>query len=766
MGTCSIAKGQGWLLPMLNPQRRGRILFLLDGAGSMKRNGLMLIALASFISACLAARGAEPPPAATKVQAALDEMHRWLGPGATGQGWRRFLKSDLLAAELARPEGANPQAVAEVLAQYESGKPGLEMSRFKAVREALAAWNSELTRVSPQELAQAARDAASKFQPVTPDQVAQAKTELAGAVTDLERFLVRSGAKNSDSWKAFLHWNDLTNVLQATEPPPEALVALIDQFRANQNGIELPQFTRVRVALENLGATAGAAGDLKLPEQYGPTLEDLAKQLETYAQDSAAGDAGLAIGRATGWLARNRQATELVTSVHRAYWQPNLYGYASRRYVAAGIEDTIDEVQAVRDNILGTSIQGTARMRGRTTLELEESPHAARFRVLLSGQAVSNNVGYNRGVSIYSTGVTQVSAVKQLQMTALGMTASPAVANCRTDSNVNGVGARGPMVERIAWKKIGQSQGSAEAIASDHAEIRIANQMNARSAKLMAEQNDRYINKFRNPLIRRGGFPRDLTFSSHPDRAEVRMLHATASHLAAPVPPPPVEGTHDLALRAHESAVTNFAETAIGGVKLTDLRLEKLLRDDLKAEVPPDLRVTLPDGTLDLDKEPWAIKFARELPVRAKFSGGKLWLAIRADTFYRGQDNPDAEYNKALEELIEISADYTIERTEKGATLKRQDDVVISFPNAKEGERSARRTAAAAFLRVKFRNLFKEEFVGEGLAFKGRWEKAGKLQLAELKSDAAWITLGWKLPDAAAPPAAVIPPAAAAGGGK
>jgi hypothetical protein len=250
------------------------------------------------------------------------------------------------------------------------------------------------------------------------------------------------------------------------------------------------------------------------------------------------------------------------------------------------------------------------------------------------------------------------------------------------------------------------------------------------------------------------------------------MHQAAGGHLPAPAAPPPVEATHDLALRAHESVVTNFGEAAIGGVMMTDLRLEKLLRDDLKTEVPPDLQVTKPDGTLDLDKEPWAIKFARELPVRAKFNGGKFWIAIRADTFYRGQDDPDAEYNKALEDLIEISAEYAIERTENGATLKRVDDVVVSFPNAKEGERSARRTGAAAFLRVKFRNLFKEDFVGEGLALKGRFEKAGKLQLQELKSDAAWLTLGWKMPPPgeAAPPAeaapAENPPTAAAGGGK
>jgi hypothetical protein len=221
------------------------------------------------------------------------------------------------------------------------------------------------------------------------------------------------------------------------------------------------------------------------------------------------------------------------------------------------------------------------------------------------------------------------------------------------------------MVERMAWKKVGQSQGTAEVIASQHAEIRVANQMNERSAKLVAEQNDRFLNKFRNPLIRRGGFPQELNFSSHPDRAEVRMLHATAGHLAATSPPPAIEATHDMALRAHESAVSNFAETAIGNYYLTDLRLEQLMRDDLKTEVPEDLKVTD-------DKDPWAIRFARELPVRARFNGGKLWLAIRANQFDRGQDSKDEPYNVALRELIEISAEYTIERTEKGAASPRQ----------------------------------------------------------------------------------------------
>jgi hypothetical protein len=167
MGTQNIAKGQTWVSGILNPYGRGRILFLLDGAGFMKRNGVLLLAWACLaIGAALPAAGADPPSGEAKVQAALAEMHRWTGEGATGQGWRKFLKSDVLSAELAKGAGANPQVIADVLAQYESGKPGLHL-----VSKPSEAPPPELLacRRAPRPAAGRPRRAA-KFQPVTPDQ--------------------------------------------------------------------------------------------------------------------------------------------------------------------------------------------------------------------------------------------------------------------------------------------------------------------------------------------------------------------------------------------------------------------------------------------------------------------------------------------------------------------------------------------------------------------------------------------------------------------
>jgi hypothetical protein len=157
--------------------------------------------------------------------------------------------------------------------------------------------------------------------------------------------------------------------------------------------------------------------------------------------------------------------------------------------------------------------------------------------------------------------------------------------------------------------------------------------------------------------------------------------------------------------------------------------------------------MTRPDGTLDPDKEPWSIIFAKDAPVRARFNGGGVWMGIRADGFTRGEGETEGKYKPALNELIEIAAAYKIEKTASGATLRRDGDVQVRFPNRANPEQiTLRDSPIVTFIRRKFRSLFKEEFVGEGLVMKGRWERAGRLRLEEVQSDKAWLTLGWQMP--------------------
>jgi hypothetical protein len=583
------------------------------------------------------------------------------------------------------------------------------------------------TAFSQTDVVQAAKDAGKTFQPIAPQEVAVAKAELQAAVADLDALLKRSKPEYDAGWRKFLRWDDLQSQLRPEGPDTKNAEAVLDKLSANAVGLETSRFARVRHALRNYLNMATADADAKLQDTYGTQLTDLAAKLESYDKTSA-GDDALAINRALGWLRRGRQAAQLVDAVQAKYSKPNLVGTVSQHFLAAGIEEDIEQTQPVSDNILGTSLSGTAHMVGRTRVEIPSNEQQAQFDILLTGQANSNTVGYNGPVTIYSTGATTISGRKSLYMNDLGLTATPAAANCATASSINGISARCRLIEKIAWKKAGQQQGQAEQIASSHAAWRVQGQMDDRAANLIANANKDWVEKVRNPLARRDGLPRSLRFRSQPDKLQMIALEQSPMQLGAPSDPPAPKMAYDVTLQAHESAVVNYGEAILGGVTLTDERLEKIIRDDLAAEVPEELKITP-------DKDPWSITFTNEVPVRAVFGAETVSLALRGRRFTRG--------DQAINEPIDISAVYKVEKTDKGTKLTRQGEVVVKFLNRER--LGAPQIAFKTFLTRKFEALFKPEIVSDGIVLRGQLAKAGKLRIQEMTMGKGWAVLGWNL---------------------
>jgi hypothetical protein len=124
--------------------------------------------------------------------------------------------------------------------------------------------------------------------------------------------------------------------------------------------------------------------------------------------------------------------------------------------------------------------------------------------------------------------------------------------------------------------------------------------------------------------------------------------------------------------------------------------------------------------------------------VTATFDDQTVKIAVRGRKFTRGED-------QELKKVMEISAKYQLEKAAGGARLVRQGEIDVVFPG-REGKRlSVREVAFKTFMKKKFDAMFKAEFTGEGLQLPGRWEKIGKLRLAELVSNQGWLSLGWKM---------------------
>ncbi len=661
-----------------------------------------------------------------KVRDQLTRLHAWLGEDQNAAAWKNHLRSAELEQELTSGRQASLEKVAHLFAIYSQLPSHLKSGRFVAVEQALQDWLEELSQARPDQLAVVARAAKLRFQPITDEDVEQAKSELVRAIRALDRFLASGNANNRAVWQTFLRWKELQDQVSSAAPEAEVLRQNEERFSRNEPGLELANFRKVRDAIRRYREIVSASTGMQR-EKYAEQLDKLADLLERFQQTNSADISG-EIGPILGWLESSQQAPYLVAAVRQHYWRPNVFAEVSSDFLAAGIDDEVNETVEVNDFYKGTDLHGTATTIGRLGLVLVPDSDRASFEIRLSGTAVSKNVGYHGPVTIYSSGVTQINARKPLVADELGLRLNPATARCQTDSNIEGVAAKSCLVQRIASRQAQSSQPGAEAWASRKAERQVAQRMDRQSSEMLAEPNHKFLEKFRNPLIRRGEFPRTFKLNTTSDRLFLTGMQANARQLGAPNAPPQADGTHDLTLRIHESLVGNFSEALIGGETLTDERLEKLVLD-LTGEIPDELKI-------GPDKDPWSITFAADRPIDTQFKDDMLTISVRGRRFTRQDQN--------LRYAVDITAIYKVEKSPEVTKLVRQGDVEVVFVNDKN--LGVGQVTFKTFIRRKFAALFRPEIVGEGLRLKGRWEHIGRLNLADFKSQGGWVAAGWQRP--------------------
>lgn len=565
-----------------------------------------------------------------------------------------------------------------------------------------------------------------RFQPYPVGEVAQTKQRALQAAKRLERALSRTQADNRRQWHDYLGWDALMSELALADTPDRGpLENTARRLFQNYDNLDRPLFTQLRDTLMAYLNALEMSGNDRLGEAYIAQLDRLKERLAAYEQEGGPTHSQQ-IGALVGWLENARQADELVSAVRRTFRYPNFVARLSEEFVSQGVSTEVDELTDVEDCILGTAIFGKAQMRGHTKARLADHPTAANLQLVLDGTVNSDNVGYNRGVRIYSRGVTDVLATKDVFVTAAGIDSEGANARCDTLSTIDGIAAKSRMVTRLAWRQTMRKKSTAEYIASRHAEQRVSKQMDERADQLLAQARQQYEDHFRKPLLRRGEFPQDLRFRTTRSALTLTMRQAGAQQLAAPTPPPALDAKADLAVRVHESMVANMSRALLGGVVVTDERVAEILQERT-GEVPEALQITE-------DSKRWSITLSPVDPVTAVFSGNTIRFAIRGSRFQLD--------STVLRDTLEMSAVYTFEKTPDGARFVRQGDVSVEFPNLR-GAPGGVRIAVRTVMREKFAALFTAEFNTTGLNLPGRWEQVGTLHLEQIAADQGWLSLAW-----------------------
>jgi hypothetical protein len=760
--------------------------------------GAFLLTTLSTLSA-VQAQNDSPSPLEAEVQS----LDKWLGTDANGNTWRSYLLLKKLQAEIGSDREANPAVLFEVWRRFASGEAGVEGPRFQKVRVALEQYLNNRLRLSRDQVAAAAKEAkfAAPANEVIAKAVAEARTaaaQITGA--GVRKYLGEQTLKDLAAGKA-VEVAALDTLAASLDRYhfrvyDKQYIDLVPglQYRNETKiaGLEGAAFTRLRTAvqrLRNLRATAGDADGGKslqtavdeLAASLPKAAEQVGKEFELNAitKEETKLDLPPAVVAATALkkLQASGQAPQVVKNALTGFSHPNLVANVSRDFLGGGLETDIDRVQPVSDNILGTSIHGTARIIGQTDVKMLTNPDQAGYRILLGAVANSNTVGYNGPVTILSTGVTQLNGEKRIHFDDEigGMAPSPAIASASTCTNINSICARSRLVERIAWKRAAASKGEAEAIASGNAAARLRGEMDNQATESTGQINKNFQDKYRRPLIIRNEYPKQFLTSSSTSSMQVVILQQGAGQLAAPDAPPAAPAA-DLALQLHESYVSNFSRAMLGGQEFTSLELRQLqeqMGGEVKTikELAEDRAKRSGEGTEPNEAETIEsladtfLTFDDEIPIRVSFRGDQVLVVVRIKKLESRVDNEDPkapEERLLLVRGVEVSALYKIGEVDGAPALIRNNDVGVNAAfldkNPGPGEDGNRRRLGKRRITERFRedvfpetiklsplDFSKRKAAGNKQSF-GNWSKMPAMPLDVATAKSGWLTLGWSYP--------------------
>jgi len=600
---------------------------------------------------------------------------------------------------------------------------------------------------SAEQLPALARAAKATFVPLTPSDLAAARTKLEEAIRALDARLQAAGPEAAD-WRAYLLWEELQQQLAKPEGPDlGTLDKIYARFAAGYDGLELVWFEAVGDALRQYLNTARAIGDKELPGQYQGLLEELAKHLEAYLQEPSPEEAS-AIAMGIEWLQSAGQAKELVQAIRTQFVHPNLVVRVSRDLVAAVTVRMVDEIQPVEDCILNVAINGTGHTRGQAIAELVPNSERAQINIVFNGTVHSNTIGYaERGVRVYSTGLTQVFTSKPIFVDPERIWTTTSVANAQTQTNIADIEAQRRIVERIAWRRARQQQPLADAIAAQHAAQRATAQSDGQGDSQVAQANQRYQTQIRQPLLERNIFPQKLRYFTTAEAVHAMGLQAGPADLGSSAPPPPVAEPLDLNVQLHESMINNMIEGLFGGAVMTEQRFQENLTQ-LLGVLPERFKS-------EKDAEPWTITFARHQPISVNFGKtNEFSITVRGRSYARGEERYPG---------MNVTATYRIEQTPEGAKAVRQGEMEIYPPGFQPGagkQLSVRQQVLRDLLKRRFDKMFDKEFRPQNIQLRSQPEQGnqdlGSLTLVGWEVQARWMTTTWKR----LPPCDVTPVAA------
>jgi hypothetical protein len=584
-----------------------------------------------------------------------------------------------------------------------------------------------------QRLAEEAKANPRKF---TENDLARCQKLLLDAVNDLQRRLPREFDRTeANDWSITFKLAELRATLAQKTPDPEILGAVQVALYADKEGTRWTQFDGLRTALRRYQTVAGMIKEDNYERQLTNVCDNLIKYIDTYSEGRDPAYL-ITMSNITAWfddvsifeprVARLAELTRIACS------GVNVRLQVGSEFVAAGFQTNINEELDINETILGTKVVGDGVLTGTSSAELvASSPNRAIIKVMADAVMETDTTGSQAMVKLKNHTSGTLRAEKQILFSAEGITTAPAKAKANLRAKVSDVQINaGPLVRMVARNQIDDRKEDSLAEASRRAERRINARMNEQIDPNIAKLNEKY-QKIRQPLAKRGLFPRVWNLSSAPQQVNWSVQLGDTYQPSAPIPAPAVNPTNGLSVQVHQSALNNMLTIALAGRSVDEEKFAEQLKEFFD-EVPEFLK-------RETSESPAQVSFDGRRPVEVTFLDNKIRVVVRL-TDIQVSDNVGRSFTITIEYQVKMEKRdgrdvIVLERTEaeafptgfrpdSGETLSTVQTVIRSYLMRRLEELPKRREA-------------------EPLELGGQWADKGQLMPQFASTEKGWITLVW-----------------------
>ncbi len=510
-----------------------------------------------------------------------------------------------------------------------------------------------------------------------------------------------------------------------------------NEFSTQRKKLRDPYFASASLTFERFVLTYRYGTSDNLQEEFLVRLQELQSDLREMEGPNARQAAGK-VGDALRWMENANQLPNIVTAIRARYSNPNLYIAVSSGLVNRFGSQSISDSQPVRQMFDGKLIRGTASTSAMVGVEFQDDPNQIHANIHLTGSLNSNTYVETRGVKAYTTTSGELEGRRSIYANIGGLFANDPKVAANVRTRFLGTSSRLRLINKIASKKFAELQAKGEGVTAAQAESQLLDQFGS--------QTDEPIKNGKSALAGAQGrissnaaLAPELYARSFRQGILAVGKKSSISTLAAPNAPAKTFVPADIAVRVHETMLSNYLDSTFAGKKFSDKQLAKEI-GAIVGEAPKALTAKPNDGE-EAEDESFTITFSNVRPIQFEFEDNAFRIVISGQRFEQGDKKIDAGLTIALR--------FKIKRVDGKLKLVRDGRAELDYSGEKSVGIVAFRSALDGKLNPKEGGQAIEVELPENLIPVDQVDAlkespvAKRLRLIQCRAEKGWLYLGW-----------------------